>query len=192
MRRLSILFLIAAAVGCSKDTALFPLDVGRSTRYVVRTGMVEFVAPLQVKGKVAVAGTEGAELQGPLGTYRVAWKGGVLLAERLGGTRFRPAIPLLVAGAPNAKKSWSGAIGYAGEVVKATAELEQQPSTISLGTKKFDCTEVRVVAKLPSTEIELVTHYAEGIGIIRQEQRVGSSDPGSKVLYLGMEYLEGK
>ena len=182
-----------AAAGCSSKDDQFPLEVGRSTTYVVRTGMVEFVAPIEVKGRLSVAGVDGYELGGPLGTYRVAWKDGVLVAERLSGTRFRPAIPMLVAGAAPVTRSWKGAIGFAGEVAQATAELEQKPATITLGTKKYDCTEVRIVAKMPSREVELVTHYGKGIGILRQEQRGSdSSDPGNKKLYLGMEYLAGK
>lgn len=193
MRRIAALALALLVIGCNSNTDLFPLEVGRSTTYVVRTGMVEFVAPLKVKGTLSVAGVEGYELEGPLGTYRVAWKNKTLLAERLGGTRFNPPLPMLVAGAETAKRPWAGRIGFAGNVAQAMAELEQKPATLTLGTKRYDCTEVRIVARMPGREIELITHYGEGIGILRQEQRVSDgSDPGNKTLFVGMDYLAGE
>lgn len=152
-----------------------PLHEGASWTYRVRSGFLSGVHPLVAERRLAVAGVEGAELTGAMGASRLAWKGDRLLAEVLGGDRYIPPVPLLdlalldQEGGPGVR-SWRGFVVVRGEARDAVAQLsvtrvpplrDNWPST------------VRSTLKIESEgeQVELLTWFAQGKGVVRQEQR---------------------
>jgi len=90
-----------------------PLEVGRKTTYVIRTGFAGRVEPVEITRKLPVADVEGVELTGALGTARLAWKRGVLYADSTANGRFAPSLPLLAE--DRRMRSWHGRLETLGK-----------------------------------------------------------------------------
>jgi hypothetical protein len=120
-----------------------------------------------------------------MGTSRLAWKGGALRAEELAGTRFSPAIPILVPMRQAFKKEWSGMVTTAAANQEAAATLVQVPDTISIAGRKYMAIKATLTLWIGKKQLEQTTVYGEGIGPLRQEQHVN----GVQERYL--DYLSG-
>lgn len=180
--------LLAAVSGCGGDRSWFPLDDGHEWSYSVRGSLAEFVEPVKVLRRLPVAGVDGFELGGPLGTCRVAWKGNTLYATALAGLSVAegsPPLPLLVGDGADRRLDWKGKLLVAGKGVQASASLEQKPVNLSLPGRQYATLHTKLTVRTPEATVEVLTWYAEGIGPLRQEQRTnGAWD-------VGLEYLGG-
>lgn len=150
---------------------LYPLKVGSTWSYTTWNGFSSSTQEVKVARKLPVAATEGVELQGPMGTSRLAWRGNTLYAEALPNTRLYKPLPILVANDPKAAESWKGTVETATAVTAAQAMLRQQNESIEIGTRRYDSTKATVSMKIGNDDLELETWYAKGIGPVRQEQR---------------------
>jgi len=172
--------------GCGGGSEWFPLEVGRSWTYTVRTGYVTYVESVRVERSLSVAGKKGYELAGPMGRSRVAWSSGVLRAESLPNARFDPPLPILIADGLAGKRTWSGSLESPEGRFEAKATLEQSPESIRVGVKRFDAVKTRVLLRYGGRRIEALTWYARDAGPVRQEQRTDGD------LDVAMELLGGQ
>lgn len=170
----------AMLAGCESDHPLMPLEVGRSTSYVVKFGFNSRVEPVKIVRKIAVAGTEGYELTGALGVSRVAWKDGVLFADRAVNATFEPSLPLLTE--DGKERTWHGRVVAMGNVNAASARLKQEDSTVDIGGRKVKTTLATLTVQMPKGKIELASWYAPGTGLVQQEQRTN----GERVIQIQM------
>lgn len=188
MRR-AALFLPLLALGCARDDTLMPLEVGQEVTYVVKTGFASAIEPVKIVRNLPVAGVRGVEMTGPLGSSRLAWKDGVLLADATSHGRFSPPIPLLDAKLTEKSKprTWHGRLEILGQEQPANAILTQKKETIALGSRRVATTVSTLTLDLPASngKIELISWYQPGTGLVQQEQRTN----GRRVLRL--ELLSG-
>ncbi len=177
---LSALFI----AGCSPPPDLMPLEVGRSTSYEVKHGLVKNVEAVTVTSEVPLMGRTGYELSGPLGVSRLVWKDGVLYASQTANAVFNPPIPLVsLDGKP---RRWTGTLQALEVISEATAELQQKRvKGVRLRSRKVDATLATLTVTMPRGSIELQSWFQPGVGLIQQEQRTGN------VLVLRMEMLGG-
>jgi hypothetical protein len=179
VRYVALLFPLVL-LGCAREDALMPLEVGREVTYVVRTGFASGVEPVRVVRRLPVAGVRGAELTGPLGSARLAWKDGVLLADATSHGRFSPPLPLL---AEDGKaRTWHGRLETLGREQPASAKLVHTKETLRLGSRRVATTLAKLTMELPASKglIELDSWYQPGVGLVQQEQRTN----GRRVLQL--------
>ncbi|MBX7133099.1 MAG: hypothetical protein K1X67_10525 [Fimbriimonadaceae bacterium] len=162
-----------------------PLAVGSKWTYSVRAGFLSRVEDLKVLRTISVADVEGYELTGPMGNSRVAWKGGNFLVEDLPGTRLSPALPILIGESDKASRRWSGIAKTLSGAKEATADIVQAKDTVTIGGQTYETRRSEVVLRGLGSPITLTTWFHEGIGMLRQEQRVGDQ------LVRSMEYLAG-
>jgi hypothetical protein len=181
--------LIAAALaGCAGSPDLFPLEVGRSWTFSVRTGYVTYVEPVAVEREIAVAGARGYELVGPLGTMRLAWRGRVLLGERFANLIAAPPLPLLVDSVGAETRSWRGSLHTLDGTKRAEATLRQEPQKVRVANRDFDGVMASLSIRMEGRAIELMTWYAPGVGPVRQEQRTdGRLDVAMELLREGAD-----
>lgn len=160
-----------------------PLETGRQVSYQVKTDYGMWVEPIRIDTTVPISGTSGVEFSGPLGSARMAWKDGVLLAQSTANGRFYPPIPLLAAdGKP---RTWRGRIETLGKVQVASALLVQHNEKLTLGTRNLSTTKATVTLKLPGGEVVLESWFQPEVGLVQQVQRTN----GKRVLQ--MELLTG-
>lgn len=178
--------VVLACAGCRPGgQAFMPLDEGNRWSYSVRAGFLTKVEDIEVRRRLSVADGSGWELGGTMGVSRLAWKDGILVAEDLPSTRFSPALPLLVGGQVEAKRQWSGIMRTLAGAKEAEAQLEQESEKITIGGRTYTTRRAKVTIVGLGAPIELTTWFAEGMGIVRQEQRIGDQ------LVRSMEYLAG-
>lgn len=180
MRRAALLLTLLIPLGCARDDALMPLEVGREVSYVVRTGFTSTVEPVRVARRLPVAGVRGAELVGPMGASRLAWREGVLYADSTVNGRFSPPLPLLAE--DGKQRTWHGRLETLGQEQPASAILKHEKETLRLGSRRVATTLAKVVLDLPDSKgtIELDSWYQPGTGLVQQEQRTN----GRRVLQL--------
>lgn len=183
---LALGFLLALS-GCrgGGDSDLMPLRVGSEWKYNVSGKFAKYVEPIRINREIGVAGTKGVELSSPLGSSSLAWKKGVLYADRLSGTVYSPPLPLLTEDAQ--KVDWQGSASWPTKgTLKAVARLTQEQQKLQLDARTYNTTCSRLQIIVDGTKsIELTTWYAPGVGIIRQEQRTGGD------LDIRIDYLSG-
>jgi hypothetical protein len=174
--RAAPLVLLALVAGCGSSPDLFPLEVGSHLSYTVTTGFPTYTEKLQVVRSLSVAGRRGYELQGPLGTSRVAWADERLVAERLVNTEFNPPITLLRTGEATDVKPWVGMVRLIGSApLRASATQQQAPETLAIGAKKVSTVRSTVTVSIPGKTIEVLTWYQSGRGPVRQIQRTNGA-----------------
>ena len=162
----------AFLVGCAGPQEYFPLKLGRSNSYSVRTGFNNYVESITPQRVVSVAGVRGFELDSALGTSTVGWKGDTLVGERLANAQVIPAVPLLSPTQLDKKlPPWNGTLAFPGGKEEATGTLTQSKTSLSIGGRKFDTIKTVLVIDTDKRQIELETYYAQGIGPVKQEQR---------------------
>jgi hypothetical protein len=164
-------WVLMLAAGCSSDRDYFPLRVGDSKTYSVRTGSATFVEPVRVTRRISTAGSDGFELTGRMGVSRLAWSRDGLLADRFSGAAFSPAITLLDPSKPKSTRRWRGTLmGPAGES-RAEATIRQEPAKLKVGAREYETLRTRIVLRAGPDKIEVESWYAPGIGLLRQNHR---------------------
>ncbi|MBV6458257.1 MAG: hypothetical protein HONBIEJF_01382 [Fimbriimonadaceae bacterium] len=173
-------------VACDRpQTSYFPISREARWTYAIRSGLLSRVEDVAVTRELSVAGVSGYELGGAMGYSRLAVKDGKVLAENLAGTTYSPPIPILVLQPEDRRLSWSGIITAANRSVEATAVLDQSPSKVALGGRQLRGIAVVLTIDLPTKKLVLKSTFAEGLGLVRQEQHENESQQR----YL--EYLSG-
>lgn len=169
----SILTIIAIPLlcSCSRSPDLFPIEIGKSWKYVVTSGMSKTVATLKVTGRTPVDGVRGYELTSELGNFRVAWKDGWLIASDLAGTRFSPPMPILHADYKGVI-TWKGTVEAMGRAMSATAELTQAWGDKESRQDGKQGVLVKIRMAVGGKTIETESIYMPGIGLAEQSQRV--------------------
>jgi hypothetical protein len=173
--------------GCGQDDRLMPLRPDRTWTYSVRSGFQQFVEPIDVVREVAVAGTRGFELSGPLGTSRLGWRDGVLWAGQSANARFDPPLPLLANDFE--PRTWEGHLEATGVLYPATASLEHEQTRVELGGRRVSAVRATVTLQFDDRAVTLQTWYQEGVGIVRQEQHSGAGAEAD--LDVSLEILSG-
>lgn len=175
-RRLSALgplslVLVVFISGCGGPPDLMPLEVGKSWTYSVSTTFKPHLAQIRIPRKTSVAGTDGFVLSGPMGETHLAWKDGVLVADRFSNTYFSPAAPLLVDVEGKVRREWRGSAQGLWGKMDATAVLNQAPAEEILGGRKIKVikTELTITGS-KGKSIKLQTMFQPGAGIATQRQ----------------------
>ena len=166
----AILAAISLA-GCTKPPTEYPLAVGKTWTYNVRTHFISYQEPVKVSRELSVAGTKGYVLSGPMGSCRIGWREGTLYADSLLNTTFNPPLPMLVSGQPEASLDWEGYLTVLGKQRKGHATLSQKKESVTLGWRTVPTTRAKLLIEVEDHEIELITWYAVGQGPVKQEQR---------------------
>ncbi len=150
-----------------------PLDEKSQWAYQVRSPLHEAVWEVAVEGRAPVGSFSGWRLSGPAGESTLAWQNGVLYAGKLSGTTYVPPIPLLAT--DQKPRAWKGQIIVAGAASTARANLEFKEEETQVGTKSVTATLSILTLTLEEGQIEIMTWFSSGLGIIRQEQRESGS-----------------
>lgn len=180
-----ICLMFLAGCGGSRGQAYMPLEKGNKWTYSVRAGFLSRVEDLSVTRSISVADVQGWEVSGAMGNSRLAWKGQTLLVEDLPGTRLSPAIPILLGESVKTSAKWSGIAKTLSGSREATADIVQAKDTVTIGGRTYETKRSEITLRGLGAPIILTTWFNEGIGMLRQEQRVGDQ------LVRSMEYLAG-
>lgn len=180
--RFSGLLLLALACGCApSEQKYLPLTVGNRWSYSVKADFDTTVDDIAVTGRVPVGKVEGYRMTGNLGTSEMAWDGSTLLAAELAGQRFSPPLPLLTA----STTMWKGHIETAGRRIPAKAKVVSTKVKERFANRDYDTRRTEITFSSVGPNIYLTTWFAEGIGILKQEQRTGAKRDRR------IEYLSG-
>ena len=177
--------LTALLAGCGDRTAWMPLKAGNAWSYLARTSLSERVINMRAGRDIAVDGVRGREVSGELGATTYAWKGSQLVMQNLPTGRAEPALPLIDLVSKDQMVKWKGKVTSLGRMLPAEATLSQTNEKTKIGTRTWDTLRSTVALKIGGKQVELVTWFVQGIGIVRQEQR----SEGEFVLSL--EHLSG-
>jgi len=170
VNRTLLILLPLLLLSCSSGSSLMPSDVGTTWTYKVRTGFgAQHVVDATITKRLSVTGAEGFELSGPLGATRMAWKDGTLWAQNFGNAQAMPALPLLHE--DRRPSEWKGILETAIGKERATARLTHANEKLESAGRTISTTRTQLVIKRPRSTTTLTTWFAEGIGIVRQEQR---------------------
>lgn len=172
--------------GCGSSDDLMPLREGKSWTYKVFNGYSTVIDELKVQKKLSVSGVSGWQIEGSLGQHRLAWSGKDLLCERTPNARFVPPLLLAIQGAETAKRPWKGRFEAQGQVWQAEGTFEQGHDKVKIAARSYQTTKTRIVLRWPGHRTELISWFAPGTGLIKQEQRTDDQ------LDLGLEYLSSK
>lgn len=190
MCSMKLLFLAPAATllamsGCRSGSDLMPLEVGRSWTYDVKApqSFGRYITAFKVSRRLSVANSTGVEVTSELGASRLAWVGGGLFAERLASAQFRPPLPLLFEAEETHERPWNGRVEFVESasptwkdfvldhgLAKAT-QSQKADDELTYGGKKIHCVKSTVHLKTTAHDIELLTWFSAGLGIVQQEQR---------------------
>lgn len=186
MRTMGLFGIAVLVAGCSgARSGLFPLEVGNTWSYSVRGGFVTRVVDLKVLSIESVAGVRGFKLDGPMGSSRIAWNQGILVAEELAGSRFSPPVQLLDSNQPAQHLLWNGLVSAMGRTSNAIAVVTQSNESFEIAGRKYPAVVSTVELQTAGRSMELKTWYVDGIGPVRQEQR------NNGTLYPSAIYLSG-
>jgi len=177
------LALLLALAGCKSGSRLAPLDKGHEWTYKVQTPLYSYVETVRVGESVPVGPISGVELTGPMGRSCVGWRGSRLEASALGTTQYEPPIPLV--DASMSKATWKGKVISAGKAVDATATLEHKRETLRLPSRQFETVRSTLKVTGLGIDMELISWFANGVGVVRQEQRNDGD------LAVRMEWIRG-
>ncbi len=194
MKRVLPLLFLAACFGCGKPDRLFPMQVGNEWTYNVKTTLAEFVTKISISRRVPVAGVEGYELTSPMGVSRLAWKGDVLYASALSGTRFNPPLPILNAAEEKHSFRVQNLRMYsAGVTYDVDATVEQEAQAHTRDGQKYRATITVTTLRLKDREIQIKSIYKPGIGLVEQVQRTQTNGSGDsrKLFDLQMDCISG-
>jgi len=178
------LAIAALPGGCSSAGSYFPCDLGLVWTYSVRTGFgAEHVEEIRVARRLTVASAEGVELEGPLASSRLAWKGSTLWLESLANARFVPAAPIL--DTESRPMRWKGQVMTAFGSEPAKGQLSQRAEKLTVEGRPFEAMRTELAIDRPLGQTVLTTWFARGVGIVRQEQRTRG------VMDLRLEWIAG-
>ena len=116
-----------------------------------------------------VGDADGWLVSGLGGESTYAWDVCVLRTSRLGSMDFDPPIGILQADKEDSSWKYTGNVTIRGQLQKATAEITQDATSIE--DRYPEAMRVRVVLTIGENEIDLITVFARGIGVVEQEQR---------------------
>lgn len=102
----------------------------------------------------------------------MAWSDGRLLISDLPAIRFDPPVPMLDPSAPTSGRRWSGTCLSRGFADRATAMIEQRPARLTVGGTERDTLLVTLEMTFRGQVLQVKTWFADGLGILRQEQSV--------------------
>lgn len=162
-----------------------PLSKDAEWDYTYSAKMLTGVESVRVINESSIDGHPAYNLSGPMGRSRIAWIGDKLVAAELSGTRFFPPITLLAPGRKGELPTWQGSISSGGTSSPASAQISQESSTFSLGGRKYSATVVVHRITYGSSNLEVSTTYADGLGIAQQVSRRNGQFVSS------LEYLKG-
>lgn len=167
--------LLVCACG-SGGSDWMPLAVGKKWNFKVKAGFETYIDSVAVTRELSVANRKGYELAGPLGVSRLAWVGDSLLAEKLVGTQFIPPLPILFDSDETHERPWKGRVIFVDRSSPATASQSQKADDdLMFAGRKIHCTRSTVRLKTAAREVELITWFSRGLGIVRQEQRTNGT-----------------
>jgi hypothetical protein len=154
-----------------------PLKIGNAWKYSIVAGFRESIAEVKVVRHTSVAGQPGFAVSGPSGQSFLAWKGDVLISDRLGNARFAPAIPLLVNANERVRRKWSGTVSGAFGRLQGEGAMNQAPFSESFGGRKVIGLKSDLVVSLSNgTSMRLVTYFEPGHGIVKQRYFYGGNN----------------
>lgn len=152
-----------------------PLTKGAAWTYQAEPGLLNETVDIKVGDKTPVGEVEGVVLTSPWGDSKLAWQGDKLLAAQLGGTRYRPPIPLVANLAKGMTIPWKGEVSVAGKTSQATAVLETKDTKARIGSRELPSTESTLTLQITdgkqAVTHEILTWFVSGYGVARQEQR---------------------
>ncbi len=158
--------------GCQpSEQSMMPLKKGNRWSYQVNLDFASRVSTIEVKGEAPVGGMAGFQLNSDMGRSLLAWRENRLYAEELGMTKFDPAIPIYARTRDRIKVLWKGSVTENGRRIPATATLESVDAKESIGPREYPAVMTTLSIKASGHAEEILTWYANGIGVLRQEQR---------------------
>lgn len=160
------------AAGCGPKNEYFPLDVGDSWTFGVRTGYGSFSESIRATREISVGGHKGLELVSRGGTSRLYQDGGDLYLSEGAVGRFEPPIPLLSADEAESRRAWEGVVILRGAQRRAKGVWSQRFEKSPLPS--FPSSHVlrsTFVFDLGTRHYELNSWFLAGEGLILQEQR---------------------
>jgi hypothetical protein len=162
-----------------------PLQKGKEWVYKVRTPYYTFVEPVTVVGETPVGANRGFELRSSMGGSRIGWDKGVLYASSLGQSQYLPPLPLLDSREEKASFKWKGILIAAGKSIPGTATIVQEAEELQIAARTLKTRRSTLNFSAEGTDIELVSWFATGYGLVRQEQRTNGA------LDVRMEWIRG-
>lgn len=178
--------LFLGCVGCGAGDDLMPLHEGKAWTYKVFNGYATAIDELKVNKPLSVAGVSGWQIEGSLGQHRMAWSGSDLLCERTPNARFVPPLLLAIQGSDKARRTWKGRFEAQGQVWQAEGSFEQAQDKVKIAARTYQTTKTRIVLRWPGHRTELISWFAPGTGLIKQEQRTDDQ------LDLGLELVSSR
>lgn len=176
--------LSAVVLGCGASFYM-PLEQGREWKYLVSTPAGSSVASMKVVERTRVGLTTGWRISGERGDNRLAWTGGDLVASELSAAQFDPPITLLKANSESESWKWEGVCRSRGFEATATADCDQRPDKIKIAGRDRACLLSTLRLKFRDSTIELRTWFQNGVGVVRQEQRIDGT------LNVALEWIGG-
>ncbi len=185
MRNWAILLVIFATAGCAPTAGNYlPMAVGDTWSYQSRTGLNSSVVDLRVARKLPVGSGPGFELVCQAGASRLAWRGDTLVASQLAGTFYSPPVPVFVP-AGKTPVAWEGTVTQMGKSTQAKGAASVADSEAKAGSKTVPAKQVTLTIESGGTQTEVTTWFVNGLGIVRQEQRING------LLVNRLTYLSG-
>lgn len=172
MRLAAALLLALGGCGLAQDTSWMPLQTGAVWTYEMRSGFLQEVVELKVTDRVSVGGSAGWRLEGPAGQSDLAWTPSGLVASRLAGLKLDPPAPLLSSGGKTA--TWTGMVEHQGRLHEAEGELTEEK--VEAEDKTARRRRTTLTLKWEGETHRLETEFQWGLGIVRQEHRLGAGD----------------
>lgn len=141
---------------------------GRTWRYLMQQAAE--VVEVKCAERRQVGDAEGWLLTGLGGETILAWDGCILRASRLGAMTFDPPIAVLQADKEKAAWNYQGKVTATSVPGRVSVAITQEPVELESqqGGKGL---KVTFAISIDGRKIDLVTTFAEGIGIVTQEQR---------------------
>jgi hypothetical protein len=127
--------------------------------------------------KAPVEDTEGWILTSELGESLAAWQGRSLVFVRLAGTEYTPPITLLDLKLDSDEDiKWSGEVAWAGKTLTAEGLLTQKSEKIQTSVGRIQTLRSNLQLTFEDgNRLGLITWFARGRGIVRQQQRISAS-----------------
>lgn len=164
------LLLLLLLPGCSSDLRDYmPLEQGNEWEYVVKWDGDESTEKVRVARSAPVGRLDGWQLEGGMGSCRLAWDGDTLVAAQLADTQYSPPIPLL---APR-DRTWSGVVSTPSLRAAGKATLERSSETLTLAGTDHKTAKTVLTLECSGETVQLTTWFFPQMGILRQEQRRG-------------------
>lgn len=148
------------------------MSVGKSWTYLVHGRRLDQIAQMRASRRVAVDDVSGFELVGPLGTARLAWHGTRLVADSLCGTRYDPPLPLVDAAATSTTFQWSGTVASPTTRTPGHGTITLKTSQAPFASRVMPAVESIVQLQTGRHRYELDSWFVDGIGLVRQEERI--------------------